>query len=113
MSFGLGVIGSDELFDLVVSGINRGANVGNVSHLSGTVGAAMRAHYLGVPSIAASQASEDLDTLVSARFIARLVDRYRREVPPEGTLVSVNVPAGESRGVRIRPMGESYLAGNP
>ena len=42
-------------FDLVISGVNRGANVGNVSHLSGTVGAAMEGVYHGLPAIAVSQ----------------------------------------------------------
>ncbi len=51
-TFGLLELGREKPFDLLVSGINQGANVGKVSHLSGTVGAAMQGVYLGVPSIA-------------------------------------------------------------
>lgn len=107
--FGLLVLGKDEAFDLVVSGINRGANVGDVSHLSGTVGAAMEALYLGVPAIAISQEVEGVNTEASAKFAAQLVARYQRQGAPEGVMVSVNIPAGELKGVAVRPMGDSYL----
>lgn len=96
-------------FDLVVSGINRGANVGDVSHLSGTVGAAMEGLYHGIPAIAISQDTEGVDTAASARFAANLVRRYQREGAPEGVVISVNIPRGELRGVAVRPMGDSYL----
>ncbi len=107
--FGLEVLGRDDPFDLVVSGINRGANVGDVSHASGTVGAAMRALYLGVPAIAISQEVENVNTEASAKFAAQLVVRYQRQGAPEGVLISINIPAGELRGVAVRPMGDSYL----
>ncbi|MCH2355094.1 MAG: 5'/3'-nucleotidase SurE [Pseudomonadales bacterium] len=107
--FGLQVLGRDDAFDLVVSGINRGANVGDVSHASGTIGAAMRALYLGVPAIAISQEVEGVNTEASAKFAAQLVVRYQRQGAPEGVLISINIPAGELRGVAVRPMGDSYL----
>lgn len=107
--FGIIELGKNEPFDLVVSGINRGANVGDVSHLSGTVGAAMEGIYLGVPAIAISQEVRDVDTQASARFAAQLVRRYQRDGAPDGILISVNIPAGELQGVAVRPMGDSYL----
>lgn len=107
--FGLLVLGQEQAFDLVVSGINRGANVGDVSHLSGTIGAAMQALYLGVPAIAISQETEGVNTEASAKFAAQLVERYRQQGAPEGVLVSINIPAGELQGVVVRPMGDSYL----
>ena len=107
--FGLQVLGRDDAFDLVVSGINRGANVGDVSHASGTIGAAMRALYLGVPAIAISQEVEGVNTEAAAKFAAQLVVRYQRQGAPEGVLISINIPAGELRGVAVRPMGDSYL----
>jgi len=76
VTFGLQVLGRDDAFDLVVSGINQGANVGDVSHASGTVGAAMRALYLGVPAIAISQEIEDVNTAASARFVRPMGDSY-------------------------------------
>ena len=107
--FGLYELGKDNAFDLVVSGINRGANVGDVSHLSGTIGAAMEGIYHGVPAIAVSQELEGVDTAASARFTAQLVTLYREQGAPQGTLVSINIPGGELQGVRVRPMGDSYL----
>lgn len=107
--FGIKELGKEQAFDLVVSGINRGANVGDVSHLSGTVGAAMEGLYHGLPAIAVSEHPESGNTATTAKFTARLVDRYRRLGAPQGTLISINVPAGELKGVAVRPMGDSYL----
>jgi len=108
--WGVKVLGADDPIDLVVSGINQGANVGDVAHLSGTVGAAMEAQYLGIPSVAVSQDSTGVDTEASARFAADLVQRLRERGFPEGVVVSVNIPRGEIHGVVVRQMGESYLA---
>lgn len=110
VSYALGVLGVEQPFDLVVSGINNGSNVGNVSHGSGTVGAAMRAQMLGVASIAASQANGTMDTRASAQFVARLVARYQRDGAPQGVVLSINFPDGETKGVVVRPMGETYLS---
>jgi len=107
--FGLTMLSNGNDFDLVVSGINRGANVGDVSHGSGTVGAAMEAQFNGVPSIAVSQALEDVNTVASAKFAARLVQKYQREGAPRGVVISINIPSGELKGVQVRPMGDSYL----
>lgn len=107
--FGLAQLRDGDDFDLVVSGINRGANVGDVSHLSGTIGAAMEALYHGVPAIAISQAVTDVDTQVSANFVASLVQRYQQHSAPRGTVLSINVPGGELKGIAVKPMGDSYL----
>ena len=96
-------------FDLVISGVNRGANVGNVSHLSGTVGAAMEGVYHGLPAIAVSQEVTGVDTDTSARFILQLVERYRSFGAPQGVVMAVNIPRGELKGVAVRSMGDSYL----
>lgn len=107
--YGLLVLGKDQPFDLVVSGINNGANVGKVSHMSGTVGAAMQAVYLGVPAIAVSQDTSGVDTSVTARLAAQVVRRYQAEGAPSGVVVSINVPGGALKGVAVRPMGDAYL----
>lgn len=107
--FGIKELGKDRPFDIVVSGINRGANVGDVSHLSGTVGAAMEGLYHGLPAIAVSEDPDSENTAITGKFTADLVDRYRRFGAPQGTLISINVPAGELQGVAVRPMGDSYL----
>lgn len=107
--FGIKELGKERPFDIVVSGINSGANVGDVSHLSGTVGAAMEGLYHGLPAIAVSEDPQSENTATTAQFTADLVQRYRRLGAPQGTLISINVPAGEIRGVAVRPMGDSYL----
>jgi 5'-nucleotidase len=107
--FGIKELGKDQPFDIVVSGINRGANVGNVSHLSGTVGAAMEGLYHGLPAIAVSEDPNSENTAITGKFAADLVDRYRKLGAPSGTMISINVPAGPLKGVAVRPMGDSYL----
>ena len=107
--FGIVELGKEKDFDLVISGINRGANVGEVSHLSGTVGAAMEAVYQGVPAIAVSQEVRDVDTETSAKFVAQLATLYKDKGAPKGVVISINIPAGDLAGVAIRPMGDSYL----
>ena len=107
--FGLKEVGKTQSFDLVVSGINRGANVGDISHLSGTVGAAMEAVFQGVPSIAVSQEITGVDTVDSIKFMTQLVPRYLADPIQEGTVISVNIPAGEHKGIAIRRMGDSYF----
>ncbi len=111
-AFGLAGPSAARGFDLVVSGINRGANVGEISHLSGTVGAAMEAIYRGVPGIAVSQDATSTDFGAAARFTAALVRRLSSVGFPPGTVLSINVPAQATRGdaeaVAV-PMGGSYF----
>lgn len=111
--FGIMHLGKDNPFDLVVSGINRGANVGDVSHLSGTVGAAMEALMQGVPAIAVSQDTTGVDTNVTVALTKQLVARYRTGGAPEGVVLSLNVPGGALKGVAVRPMGEAYITSSP
>ena len=93
-------------FDLVVSGINAGANVGEASHLSGTVGAARAGDMRGIPALAAS-AGTRIDLDYAARFVARFASEARRRGPTPGIVYSINVPRSteaETRGVAVRPM---------
>ncbi len=107
--WGVKVLGNEKPFDLVVSGINQGANVGNVAHLSGTVGSAMEGRYHGIPALAVSQHTTGVDTEASARFAANLVQRLREQGFPRDVVISVNIPGGEIQGVAVRQMGDSYL----
>src|SRR5713226_720296 len=78
---------------LVVSGINRGANLGDDLHYSGTVSAAMEAMLLGIPAIAVSLAARsDFRFDAAARFAQRLAARVLETGLPANTLLNVNVP---------------------
>ena len=81
--------------DLVVSGINNGANMGDDTIYSGTVGAAMEAYLFGIPAIAFSQIDKGWAHIEDAAQIARLlVQRIEREGMLNGGafLLNVNIP---------------------
>jgi 5'-nucleotidase len=102
--------------DLVVAGINHGANLGDDITYSGTVAAALEGVVLGLPAIAVSQQSKGrsldfrfdggFDFTVAAGFVARLVERLEEVPMPTGTLLNVNVPAGEPEGVEVTSLGK-------
>ena len=102
--------------ELVVAGINHGANLGDDITYSGTVAAALEGVVLGLPSIAVSQQSgaRALDYRfdggfgfeVAAEFVARLVQRIEDVPLPATTLLNVNVPAGEPSGVEVTSLGK-------
>lgn len=95
--------------DLVVSGINKGGNLGDDITYSGTVAAAMEATLMGVPAFAVSL--EDGPYLsdnfqVAGRFSAVLAGEIlHRRLPPD-TFLNVNVPTGIPRGVRFTRQGK-------
>jgi 5'-nucleotidase len=102
--------------DLVVSGINHGANLGDDITYSGTVAAALEGVVLGLPAIAVSQQSgaAKLDYNfdggygfgTAAAFVARLVERIEDVPLPPRTLLNVNVPAGKPSGVEVTSLGK-------
>lgn len=102
--------------DLVVSGINHGANLGDDITYSGTVAAALEGIVLGLPAIAVSQQSGAgaLDYRfdggfgfdVAASFVARMIARIEDVPLPAGTLLNINVPAGEPDGVEVATLGK-------
>jgi 5'-nucleotidase len=80
--------------NLVISGINRGANLGDDVTYSGTVAAALEATLMGIPAIAISLASldEDADYSAAARFAATIAGLVFRNGLPKDTFLNVNVP---------------------
>lgn len=83
----------DHLPDVVISGINHGANMGDDTIYSGTVAAATEGYLLGIPAIAISVASHSarhFDT--AARVAADLVAHLQHTPPAEPMLLNVNVP---------------------
>lgn len=95
---------------LVVSGINKGANVGVNVIYSGTVSAATEAAVMGVPSIAVSIDSfKTTDFSAVLQFMPDLLDFVDRQGLPAGVSLNVNfpaVPADKIRGVRITHQGK-------
>jgi 5'-nucleotidase len=113
----LGLIGSEP--ELIVSGINHGANLGDDITYSGTVAAALEGAVLGIPAIAVSQQStkremdfrfgKDFEFDVAALFAARLVAGLERRPISAGTLLNVNcpaLPAGELVGAAVTRLGK-------
>ena len=99
----LGLIDSPP--ELIVSGINHGANLGDDITYSGTVAAALEGIMLGIPAVAVSLSrGQDFEPL--AKFVARMVDELDDVPMPEGTLLNVNGPAGEVRGARACRLGK-------
>jgi 5'-nucleotidase len=91
---------------LVVSGINRGANVADDVTYSGTVAGAMEGAMLGITSFAvslASKQSEDFRT--AAEFAVQLAQIVAERTLPHRTFLNVNVPLGKVEGVRITCQG--------
>jgi 5'-nucleotidase len=105
----LGVVKSS--FDLVVSGINIGANLGHDVTYSGTVAAAMEGAVLGLPAIAASMDHIDGktgDLGFAAEFVADLAGQVLQHGLPRYGLLNVNFPAvprSEITGYRITRLG--------
>jgi 5'-nucleotidase len=111
----LGLIADFEP-ELIVSGINHGANLGDDITYSGTVAAALEGIVLGIPGIAVSQQSDrrDMDFRrghsfhfeAAARFVARVVDRLDDVPLAAGTLLNINVPAGAPQGTELTRLGK-------
>ena len=104
----IAVLGMKMEFDLVISGINRGLNIGSDIMYSGTVAAASEGVNLGIPSVAISTtwanyptATEKLDEILA----------YFREhdLFSQHTLYNVNIPT-ETKGIRITHQGGPYFS---
>ncbi len=100
--------------DMVVSGINLGANMGDDTIYSGTVAAAMEGYLLGVPSIAISLASFAGKHFAAAARVAReLVQRFSAQPFPVPVLLNVNVPDSpyeQLRGIQVTRLGRRHKA---
>jgi len=93
---------------LVVSGINRGSNLGDDVTYSGTVSAAMEATLMGAPAMAVSLASgpyEAEDFSVAARLTARFAALLLRRRLPKDTFLNINIPRGTPSGISITRQG--------
>ena len=104
----------ESLPDIIVSGINLGANMGDDTIYSGTVAAATEGFLLGIPSIAVSLTSFEGKHFATAGRIAReLVERFVRDPIREPVLLNVNVPDipyAELQGTEVTRLGRRHKA---
>lgn len=104
----------DTLPDMVVSGINDGANMGDDTIYSGTVAAATEGFLLGVPSLAISLASFSAGNFATAARIAtEIVQRFEGDKLPAPVLLNVNVPDvpyDELQGMEVTRLGRRHKA---
>lgn len=109
----IGVKELSQPVDLVISGINKGANVGINVLYSGTVSAATEGIILGIPSFAISlDTHHDADFSVAARFARKMARFMVNGGPFEGMALNVNVPAlgeEEIRGIAVTRQGQARL----
>ncbi len=105
--------------DMVVSGINHGANLGDDVIYSGTVAAAMEGRYLGLPAVAVSLAgaSDDHGRLkhfdTAARAAVQLIQRLVSDPLPADTILNVNVPDlpwDSLKGFEVTRLGHRHRA---
>jgi 5'-nucleotidase len=105
---------TDGTPDLVVSGINRGANLGDDTTYSGTVAGALEGTIFGIPSIAMSLMSTTgrrfYDFTYAAEFAAFAAKKVLEEGLPAGTLLNINVPVGPIKGAMVTRQGRKSVA---
>ena len=103
----------DKKPDVLISGINRGANLGNNIIYSGAVSAATEGTMLGIPSVAISINSFNSDEFRGAKETAIKVVHYlTNNTLPSGTLLNVNVPycpPEEIKGIKVTRQGNQYF----
>ncbi len=106
----------DFVHDIVVSGINDGANLGDDTLYSGTVAAAVEGRFLGLPAIAVSLCVEPgspRNFAGAARVAAQLVQRMAKTPLQGAVILNVNVPDlpdGQLRGVQVTRLGNRHRA---
>jgi 5'-nucleotidase len=101
--------------DMVISGINAGANLGDDVIYSGTVAAAMEGRFLGLPAIAVSLVFYDRPENygTAAEAVALLVERLRKDPLPADTILNINVPdlpQAEINGFEVTRLGHRHRA---
>jgi 5'-nucleotidase len=104
----------EDMPDMIVSGINLGANMGDDTIYSGTVAAATEGYLLGIPSLAISLASKAGRHYETAARVARdLVERFQKNPLGEPLLLNVNVPDipyDALKGLEVTRLGKRHKA---
>lgn len=102
----------DGLPDLVISGINEGANIGSDIIYSGTVSAALEGAYLGIPSIAISNISRAFTDgyALAAKMLKENLDKLISLGIPEYTALNINYPCEKHKGIKFVRMGINHYS---
>lgn len=100
--------------DIVISGINDGANMGDDVLYSGTVAAAMEGRFLGLPAIAVSMGSYEPKYFeTAAKAIVQLVEKLQQQPLKQDSILNVNVPDlpwAEIKGIKATRLGNRHKA---
>jgi 5'-nucleotidase len=100
--------------DLVVAGINHGANLGDDTIYSGTVAAATEGRHLGMPAIAVSLVSSDPKNFQTAAVVtAKFIERLQLHPLPSDQIININVPdvpLDKLKGIQVTRLGNRHKA---
>lgn len=104
----------DPLPDLVVAGINHGANLGDDTLYSGTVAAATEGRHMGLPAVAVSLAGKDESHFQTAAVVAaKFIQRLKEHPLPADQIININVPGislPELKGMKVTRLGHRHKA---
>jgi 5'-nucleotidase len=101
---------ADKPPDMVFSGINKGGNLGDDVTYSGTVAGALEGSMYGLPSVAVSLIGRgEFDFTLAANLAENIARLIEQSGLPLGTLLNVNVPPGQIRGIRFTRQGAKTL----
>ncbi|MBU2869260.1 5'/3'-nucleotidase SurE [Colwellia sp. E2M01] len=110
-------LGASHLFtdcDLVVAGINKGANLGDDTLYSGTVAAATEGRHMGMPAIAVSLAGKTEQHYQTAAIVtAKIIKRLQTHPLPADQILNINVPdipLNELKGIKVTRLGHRHKA---
>lgn len=101
--------------DLILSGVNRGSNVGDDVTYSGTVAGAMEGTNLDVPSIALSQLYDDSEKIhwaTAEKYAPILIKKMIKSGWPKNTFININfpdTPSNKVKGIRVCPQGKRIM----
>jgi 5'-nucleotidase len=110
-------LGVSQLFkdaDLVVAGINKGANLGDDTLYSGTVAAATEGRHMGMPALAISLAGKNEKHYKTAAIVAvKIIERLQSHPLPSDQILNINVPdveLSELKGIKVTRLGHRHKA---
>lgn len=110
VTLAMNLIFGEDPPNLVVSGINKGGNLGDDVTYSGTVAGALEASVYGLPGIAVSLVQRiDFDFSVAAEFAVEVARRVLEDHLSAGTVLNVNLPPGPVQGVRVTRQGTKVI----